>query len=92
MTPYIPSDDRDELDFDVRTPRGGGELNYKIATVVDRYVEARGLSYATISDVVAALEGVKAEFYRKVAAPYEDRKALSNGEVFNASRRALKGS
>lgn len=59
-----------------------GELNYQFTMLVRAYVAARGLSYQTINDVVGALEGAKAEFQRRVVAPYEDTKIKENGDVY----------
>jgi hypothetical protein len=59
-----------------------GELNYQLTEVIKLYVQANALSYRTINDVMGALEGAKLEFYRRVAAPYEDRKIRANGDVY----------
>ena len=39
-------------------------------------------SYSVINEAVGAIESAKMEFYRRVAAPYEDKKAIANGEVY----------
>ena len=62
--------------------QSAGELNYQFTMLVRAYVAARGLSYQTINDVVGALEGAKAEFQRRVVAPYEDTKIKENGDVY----------
>lgn len=59
-----------------------GELNFKLTRVIDQYMRAHGMSYKNINDVIGALEGAKLEFYRRVAAPYEDGKILENGDVY----------
>jgi hypothetical protein len=59
-----------------------GELNYLFTRLSLMYVGSHGLSYATISDVVKSLECAKLEFYRRVAAPYEDAKIAVNGDVY----------
>lgn len=59
-----------------------GDLNYIFSYEIKRYVELKGLSYKTINDVIGALEGAKLEFYRRVAAPYEDQKIKENGDVY----------
>ena len=79
--PYIKDDAKDSVNMiGARTP---GELNYELTTMLIGYVNKRGLSYQTINDVVGALEGAKMEFYRRVAAPYEDKKILENGDVYD---------
>jgi len=40
------------------------------------------LRYQNINDLLGALEGAKLELYRRVAAPYEDEKVESNGDVY----------
>jgi hypothetical protein len=59
-----------------------GELNYALTLVVKAYLAKKGMTYATINDVVGALDGCKMEFYRRVAAPYEDLKIIQNGDVY----------
>lgn len=61
---------------------GPGELNYALTLLAKRYVELHGLSYKTVNDVLGALDGAKAEFYRRVAVPYEDKKIAENGDVY----------
>jgi hypothetical protein len=63
-----------------------GELNYELTRAVDSYVVRRGLGYSAINDVVGALESAKLEFYRRVAAPYEDKKAKENSDVYISAK------
>ncbi len=60
-----------------------GDLNYIITSLLDDWLFKRGLSYAAIADVVKVLETAKLEFYRRVAAPYEDEKIRANGDVYS---------
>jgi hypothetical protein len=62
---------------------GAGELNYKFTQLIVNYAIDHGLSYETINDIVGALEGAKAEFYRRVVVPYEDKKITENGDVYD---------
>ena len=78
--PYISNENKWALQK--RYPRTSGELNYKITELIIKYVQSMGLCYDTINDIMGALEGSKAEFYRRVAAPYEDLKARLNGDVY----------
>ena len=88
--PYIDQEDRKAFDQALDTllqivqMRGlsNGELNYLVTQLGRLYLYRHGSSYNTISDVVKALECAKLEFYRRVAAPYEDRKAILNGDVY----------
>jgi hypothetical protein len=59
-----------------------GDLNYIVTRVLSDWLQKRGLSYTAIADVVAVLETAKLEFYRRIAAPYEDGKAALNGDVY----------
>lgn len=58
-----------------------GELNFILTTLVGQYVIEKGLCYRNINDVMGALQGCLLEFYRRVAAPYEDKKIEENGDV-----------
>ncbi len=78
--PYINQHDRSIAKI---TPRNAGELNFAITKLCADYVLRNGLHYANINDVIGALEGAKAEFYRRVVAPYEDTKIAENGEVYS---------
>ena len=86
--PYIKKDRRDwifNLDEGTLEPfqiESCGELNYLITLAITSYISNKKLSYQTINDIVGALEGAKLEFYRRVAAPYEDKKIQENGDVY----------
>ncbi len=78
--PYISAKDRQtvsELD-----PSQPGELNYVITRLIYEYMLRRGKSYATMNEIVGALDCAKLEFYRRVMTPYEDEKCRENGDVF----------
>jgi hypothetical protein len=75
--PYIKQSDR-TADLKPSTP---GELNFVLTRIVFAYWQERG-NYQAINDVLGALEGAKLEFYRRVAAPYEDTKIAENGDVY----------
>lgn len=85
--PYIKEEQREALERSgvSQLPTyiaDAGTLNYLITRLVINYVKSHYLSYETINSVMGALEGAKAEFYRRVAAPYEDTKIATNGEVY----------
>ena len=65
----------------VDSPENQGELNYAITKLLHGYIERCGLRYARINDCLGALEGAKLEFYRRVAAPYEDAAIARNGDI-----------
>jgi len=58
-----------------------GDLNYVLTRIVHMYVDHKGLNYTHLNDVVGVFESAKAEFQRRVVAPYEDSKIESNGDV-----------
>lgn len=83
--PYIERNRRVQVWYQQST---AGELNYAISALVDEYVLSHRLSYSTINDVMGVLASVQQEFYRRVAAPYEDEKRAENGEVFFSAPRS----
>lgn len=86
--PYIKQSVRKEFD-EIRKSGNRpkmtvpGELNYEITLKCKQYIEQHGLSYTAINDVIGALEGAKLEFYRRVAAPYENVKLAENEDVYD---------
>ena len=88
--PYIEQSDRDTLlpieqaiADNIKNIDNPGKLNYLITVLFHKYINEKGLRYQYINDVVGALEGAKAEFYRIVAAPYECKKIEENGHVYH---------
>lgn len=84
--PYIKQErqvflDRDDHS-DQEDPKNAGELNYVLTTIIRDYFYGNGGRYQQINDIMGALEGAKTEFYRRVAAPYEDEKIKTNGDVY----------
>jgi ribosomal protein S3AE len=55
-----------------------GELNYVVTKMLK---EIYPLRYFHINKAVGVLECAKLEFYRRVAAPYEDTKIKESGDV-----------
>lgn len=84
--PYVESATRGRL-IAHPSPWNAGELNYLLTRTIRKYLdnlEAKdgGVRYQHLNDVLGALEGAKQEFYRRVVVPYEDRKAMKNGDVY----------
>lgn len=82
--PYIQQEDRKHfkdaiaaLSEDIGTP---GDLNYVITELIHNYI-GDDLSYSKINAMIGVLECAKLEFYRRVAAKYEDKKIAENGDV-----------
>lgn len=83
--PYIKQERRtmfddkiDELGPLIETE---GDLNYVITRLCHYQVNRLGIGYAVVNGIVGVLESAKLEFYRRVVAPYEDRKIALNGDV-----------
>lgn len=90
--PYIQSEKRDlldpaihellnalrELECDDPNNDMGGNLNYVITKLLH---QCYGVKYRELAAAVSVLEMAKLEFYRKVAAPYEDQKEFDNGSI-----------
>lgn len=79
--PYVPQQIRQELHSGHAATPGG--LNYQITRLLVEYIDVHGLSHQTINDILGALTGAQAEFYRRVAVPYEDKKIEQNGDVYH---------
>ena len=58
-----------------------GVLNYTITRLVTRTLGRTGWRYKFINRAVGVLECVKLEFYRRLAAPYEDKAIENNGDI-----------
>ena len=55
-----------------------GDLNYIVTRIIK---EVYPLRYFHINRAMGVLECIQHEFYRRVAAPYEDTKIQQNGDV-----------
>jgi hypothetical protein len=83
--PYVEPEVRVRLDKGT-APASAGELNYLISKLLDDYLRRKGgIRYERLNEVVGVLECVKLEFYRRIAAPYEDGKKDENGDVYSLS-------
>lgn len=77
--PYIPLSARHTA---AKDPATTGELNYAITQLLIKYADTHGNSYDTFNAIQGALNCVGFEFYRRVMAPYEDKKRSENGDVY----------
>ena len=84
--PYLDKGIRASLE-EGRMPQEAGELNYLVTRLCDAFLMRTGLSYKNINQAIGALECAKLELYRRVASPYEDRKAIQNGDVYIVNSR-----
>jgi hypothetical protein len=92
--PYVKKERREVIDdalesllifVDEDTPETlvAGDLNYIFTQIANQYLLGAGLNYQNINNVIGAMEGAKLELYRRVAAPYEDKKAAANGDAYD---------
>ena len=86
--PYIKSENRKKYEKSLQVLLGilktlppeevDGELNYVVTKILK---EIYPLRYYHINKAIGVLECAKLEFYRRVAAPYEDIKIKESGDV-----------
>jgi hypothetical protein len=60
-----------------------GLLNYACTSLAMQVLEARfgRIRYGTIATVTGVFKNIADEFYRRVAAPYEDEQIAKNGDL-----------
>lgn len=86
--PYISQNRRDFFDHrlnllieSIKTEKWNvGDLNYIISKILWTLFEENP-KYKTINDIYGILEGVKLEFGRRKASPYEDHKINNSGDL-----------
>ena len=91
--PYITEDRRAELDPHIsevisvlrKLGWSEGDLNYTVSRLVGAAFEEEP-RYHTIARVTGVLKNVADEFYRRIAAPYEDSAIEKNGDVGEYAR------
>ena len=82
--PYVDKEIRQDSQYTIKftdTP-SAGELNYQLTMLVRAFLKSKGECYQTYNDIIGALEGAKLELYRRVAANYEDKKIIENGDIY----------
>jgi hypothetical protein len=89
--PYIKQERRDAILGGAR-PQDAGELNFAITVLVDNYLMDKGeIRYLHLNEVMGAMDCAKLELYRRVAAPYEDKKIAEAGDVYQALKPEKRG-
>jgi len=93
--PYIKQEDRPQYEeliaglvaklksLDVTAT--DGHLNYVVTSVMKRLYEPKYFNY---NRAMGVLECIKQEFYARVISPYENLKAIENGEVQEPRRKS----
>ena len=56
-----------------------GEINYTFSRILAKSMGET--SYSKIAMATGVLENIKQEFYRRIAASYEDEKIVKNGDI-----------
>lgn len=83
--PYIDQTSRELIDPMLKDVQiedmGAGELNYTITSLCHRWIRRKGLKYINLAIVFGVLITALLELYRRIVAPYEDKKIRENGEV-----------
>lgn len=82
MSPYIKKERRGFAMCNGGDADNPGELNYFLTGHILSYLLRHGKNYSTYNEVVGVLECIKQELYRRLIAPYEDKKKEMNGDVF----------
>ena len=78
--PYIPKSEKVKVDQD-NLITNAGQFNYALNQVISIYIDQNEFNYQTCNDIIGAMECAKMELYRRLLAPYEDKKILQNGDV-----------
>lgn len=78
--PYIPQSEKIKVDQD-KSITNAGQFNYALNQVISAYIDQNKFNYQTCNDIIGAMECAKMELYRRLVAPYEDKKILQNGDV-----------
>ena len=86
--PYITAARREAI-LAGSKPQDPGELNFAITVLVDSYLQEKGgIRYSHLNEVIGAIDCAKLELYRRVAAPYEDKKIAENGDVYRSDKKS----
>jgi len=83
--PYIPQEERSPTGRMARqlgvVAIGPGQLNHALTSAILAYLGSEP-HYRDFNEVIGVLECVKQELYRRMVAPYEDKKCAKNGDVY----------
>ncbi len=58
-----------------------GDMNYAVSSLIRR-VYGEHLKYHEINEILGVLGCITQEFYRRRAAPYEDKKIIENSDIY----------
>lgn len=79
--PYIEKKRRTEIKRPLCDAHDAGELNNLLTLMIFHYLpdEPR---YQDYNEIMGVLTCMQMEFYRRLVAPYEDKKRIEHGDVF----------
>ncbi len=95
--PYINEEERNELDQAIELITNAiknnkttlnnphdfanylGRINYCFSRIITGVMGT--VSYNKVAMATGVLENIKQEFYRRIAAPYENKKVIENGDI-----------
>jgi len=80
--PYIDPMRRVKLIEFKEPPQDSTELTFLFCYLINNYMKFKGEKAKHYIDVMGSLETTKSEVYRRLIAPYEDKKIKQNGDVF----------
>lgn len=80
--PYIKPERRDFAMECGADAENCGELNYHLTLDIISYLREHGEKYQTYNDIMGVLSCIQMELYRRMIAPYEDKKIKENGDVY----------
>jgi len=84
--PYIKQRDREALSDGSLFPYDEGDLAYVLTEKTLRFLYGgagkTALGFSDYATAMGIIECVKLELYRRMVAPYEDKKMKENGDVY----------
>ena len=81
MSPYIDREAREHINTG-GSCETAGDLTFALTVVIETYRAENPNRFQTFAEILGALRAAELEFYRRVVAPYEDKKLAENGDVY----------
>lgn len=95
--PYVTKDQRNKVDGPIEELASAindhpqwhpapalpdGVVNYAITRLLQKTILGHDRTYAAFERAIGVLECAKLELYRRMVAPYEDKKSAENGDAY----------
>lgn len=93
--PYIPQEQREDVMRRLAAGHGlqePGELSYAVAEAIEAFMGTGDFRFERMAAALGAVDAAVDQFNEQVVRPYEQRKRMEQGNVFNGSRRRLTAS